>query len=241
MHWVRDEKPIEHHLSGWHDNAYHHHETGKKKMLGGVSFEGGGAAGGSKRSTAQQAGVQTAQPSFSAMQAVGLGIGGADATKHGNSLRGADKKINGASGNRKDTVSIQRNHMNIETRKDAEQTTAAEAAVAAGTVITAQKAAQAASDGTENITTVTENIPVIEKRRFRFDYKKYFGKMRNGIWTFLKGMERKAGKESRQKPKKKEKSGTHAITKEEVYEIQANTAYLLDSYNKHGERSILGK
>ncbi|MBD5454065.1 MAG: hypothetical protein HDR30_07115, partial [Lachnospiraceae bacterium] len=55
------------------------------------------------------------------------------------------------------------------------------------------------------------------------------------------GMEQKAGKENRQQPKKKKVTGTRAVTKEEVYEIKVNTAYLLDSYNKHGERSTLGQ
>ncbi len=73
------------------------------------------------------------------------------------------------------------------------------------------------------------------------DYKKYIGKNRNGVQTFLKGMEQKAGKENRQQPKKKKMTGTRAVTKEEVYEIKVNTAYLLDSYNKHGERSTLGQ
>ena len=80
-----------------------------------------------------------------------------------------------------------------------------------------------------------------QERKPVLDYRKYMGKIRNGIQTFLKGMEQKAGKENKQQPKKKKLTGTRAVTKEEVYEVQVNTAYLLDSYNKHGERSTLGQ
>lgn len=79
------------------------------------------------------------------------------------------------------------------------------------------------------------------RHKYRLDYKKYIGKMQNSIQAFLKGMEQRAGKEGRQQSKKKEMPGTRTVTKEDVYEIQINTAYLLDSYNKYGERSVLGK
>ncbi|MCM1252390.1 MAG: hypothetical protein NC321_06185 [Clostridium sp.] len=81
----------------------------------------------------------------------------------------------------------------------------------------------------------------IEKQSPRFSYKKYIEKLKSGIHTFLESMEQKAGKEKKEQPKKKKENGTRAVTKEEVYEIQINTAYLLDSYNKHGQRSTLGK
>lgn len=241
MHWIQDEKPIEHHLSGWHDYA-HHHETGKKKMLGGVSFEGGGAAGGSKGNTASQAGVQTAQPSFSDIQALGFGTGKIlGNARQGNSMQGSDKKADDISKSRKDTVSIQESHKDMAARETAGQQIAAQTIVSAQTIVPTQPSVSGADADMDRIATVMESIPLKAQRRFDFDYKKYIGKLRNGIQTFLKGMEQKAGKENRQKPKKKEKSGTHAVTKEEVYEIQANTAYLLDSYNKNGERSTLGK
>lgn len=91
------------------------------------------------------------------------------------------------------------------------------------------------------IACVTENVQQAASHRRRFDYKKYKDKLRNGIHAFLEGMEQKAGKEKKRQSKEKKTTGTRAVTKEEVYEIQINTAYLLDSYNKYGERSTLGK
>lgn len=205
---------------------FHHHDAvPKKKMLGGVSFEGGMAGGAGKGShTVSQADAQIQQPPFSDIQAAGIGIGADTLTAgrgtSGKETAGGDK--GSANKRQKDTVNIigtQDKSMTVKTAEDA----ASEGAVIQLPVSVA----------------VSETLK--EQPRPHFDYKKYTGRLKSGIQTLLKGMKQKAGKESGKQPKKKEVTGRKAVTKEEVYEIQINTAYLLDSYNKRGERSMLGK
>lgn len=212
----------EHHVI---ECAFHHHDAGlKRKMLGGVSFDGGGSAG-QERHTASQAGERTGQPSFSDINLTGVGNG---IDVHGIVGRGrVGNVIKGkAAGHQKDSVKISA----IQNQKKTD--------AAAETLAIIQSAAVEITD-TDKIADVIENKQLT--RKLVLDYKKYMGKIRNGIQTFMKGMEQKAGKENRQQPKKKKMTGTRAVTKEEVYEIKVNTAYLLDSYNKYGERSTLGQ
>ncbi len=54
-------------------------------------------------------------------------------------------------------------------------------------------------------------------------------------------MEQKAGQRNGRKPTKKNTEGTRAAAKEEFDQIEADKSYLLDSYNKYGERSTLGR
>ena len=63
----------------------------------------------------------------------------------------------------------------------------------------------------------------------------------NGIRAFLQGMEQKAGQRNGRKPPKKNTEGTRAAAKEAFDQIEADKSYLLDSYNKYGERSTLGR
>lgn len=231
-------KPIEHHLDGWHHHA-HNHETGKKKMLGGVSFDGGGAAGVIKGNALHRAGVQMAQPSSSDTWGIGMGIGteglrpaqkGMDGRAKGTDKKKGDiEKKADINRRQKDTVSIRGTRDKTQMAENMER--AVENQIAAGRMLSDVNRAADAAGG----------APAKKKRRDRIDYKKYIGKIQNGIQSFLKGRKQKAGKENSGQPKKREPTGTRTVTKEEVYEIQINTAYLLDSYNKYGERSTLGK
>ena len=192
--------------------AFHHHDAGPKgKKLWGVPFDFGGGSAAKERHTALQAGEQKIQPPFSDINLTGFG----------NGIDGHGPVGRGTSGN-----------------------------VIKGTGKAAVKAAGhqkdtvsiSAAQNQNRAETAAETLVIMpQERKSVLDYKKYIGKIQNGIQTFLKGMEQKAGKESRQQPKKKKMTGTRAVTKEEVYEVQVNTAYLLDSYNKHGERSTLGQ
>ena len=192
--------------------AFHHHDAGPKgKKLWGVSFDFGGGSAAKGGHSVSQAGEQTSQPPFSDINLTGIGNG---IDRHGTAGRGTSGNV--IKGTGKASVKVvghQKDTVSISGTQDQNKEEAA-----AETLVIIQP----------------ERKPVL-------DYKKYMGKIRNGIQTFLKGMEQKAGKENRQQPKKKKMTGTRAVTKEEVYEIQVNTAYLLDSYNKHGERSTLGQ
>ena len=192
--------------------AFHHHDAGpKRKLLGGVSFDGGGSAA-KERHTILQAGEQKIQPPFSDINLTGIGNG---IDGHGTAGRGTSGNVIKGAG---------------------------KAAVkAAGHQKDTVSISAAQNQNKEDIAAEALVIMPPDRKQPVLDYKKYMGKIRNGIQTFLKGMEQKAGKENRQQPKKKKLTGTRAVTKEEVYEIKVNTAYLLDSYNKHGERSTLGQ
>ena len=214
MNLLQDSVRPEHHVMKC---VFHHHDAGpKRKLLGGVSFDGGGSAA-EKRHMISQAGEQKSQPLFSDINLTGIGNGidghgAAGRGTSGNVIKGTNKAAVKTVGHPKDTVSI--SAIQNQNKED----------TAAETLVIMQP-------------TAVEIVHVIENeqpaRKPVLDYKKYMSKIRNGIQTFLRGMEQKAGKENRQQPKKKKVTGTRAVTKEEVYEIKVNTAYLLDSYNKH--------
>ena len=192
--------------------AFHHHDAGPKgKKLWGVSFDFGGSAA-KERHTASQAGEQKSQPPFSDINFTGIGNG---IDRHGAAGSGmSGNVIKGAGKAAVKATGYQKDTVSISGTQN-------------------QNKADAAAE--------TLVIMLPDRKQPVLDYKKYISKIQNGIQTFLKGMEQKAGKENRQQPKKKKLTGTRAVTKEEVYEIKVNTAYLLDSYNKHGERSTLGQ
>lgn len=224
MHWVQDEQQIEYHVIQWRNSAFHNHDKQpKRKLLGGVSFDGGG---GGRGEAIQQTGVQTAQPSFPRIvdeNLFGFGIAGNDPDgdgKIGSSLNGSTGKRGetGVQGKGRDTVEV-------------------------GSIQEAMAVCQSMSAGEIPDTIKVENtvMSAPEEKRPRPAFFQYIRKMRNGIQTFLRGMEQKAGRENTRKQPKKEKPGTRSITKEELSQIQIDRTYLLDSYNKYGERSTLGR
>lgn len=224
MHWIQDEQQITYHVIRWRNSAFHNHDNlPKRKLLGGVSFDSGG---GGKGEATQQTGVQTAQPSFPRIvdeNLFGPGIAGDGLSgngKTGSSLHGAEGKPGepGAQGRGRDTVEV----------CSLQEAMAVCRSASAGEIPDAVKA--------ENVAAF-----VPEEKRSRPAFFQYIRKMGNGIQTFLRGMEQKAGRENARKQPKKEKTGTRAVTKEELAQMQADRAYLLDSYNKHGERSTLGR
>lgn len=224
MHWIQNEKPIEYHVVRWENSAFHNHDkVDKRKLLGGVSFDGGGAGGGGNGSASQGTGVQSLQPSF--LDGYGLEIGNGSAGLMGDEKTGGS--LPGTERSDKDTVSIRSVQESAPHTEDV-------GILAASQVIPAQEAVQ--------INETTGNTESERTRhRSRFDHQKYIRKMQNGIQAFLQSMRQRSGKEQRKQTAKKEIKGTRPVTKEDVYEIRMNTAYLLDSYNKHGERSTLGK
>lgn len=224
MHWIQDEQRIEYHVIKWRNSAFHNHDKmPKRKLLGGVSFDGGG---GGKGEAARQADVQTAQPSFPRIvneNLFGFGIAekGSDGDgKIGRSQHGSAEKHaeTGAQGKGRDTVEV-----------------------GFGQEAMAVCQSASASESTDMVAAENAAAPVPEEKRSRTGFFQYIRKMGNGIQTFLRGMEQKAGRENARKQPKKEKAGTRSITNEELSQIQTDRAYLLDSYNKYGERSTLGR
>lgn len=237
------QQSIEHHVIRW---CNHNHGTlDKRKMLGGVSFDGGGASVNNRSQTARtQAGVQDAQPSFPNMDSdnvslsgIGLslgrgvgraGIGNEKADRAGkaNEADKADKTdktnkvdksqdVNAVVGVKADDIStkeIEKQNMPI---------------AASGTLLENTKADAADKDNTKG-----KRLKHIKETAYKF------GK---GIIALFSKSEQDVGKRSGQKPKKKLSSGTRSVTKEDIYEVQVNSSYLLESYNKNGERSTLGK
>ena len=223
MHWIQDKQPIEYHVVRWDNSAFHHHDkVDKRKLFGGISFGGGGAGGGGTGSAAQGTGVTGLQSSFLDGQGLGLGNGAGLLNESGKVGSG----LGGTGGAGKDTVSIH----NVQAEavpKDAETTAALHVSPF--------------TDAVKEENVADMQAPERERRKNSFDYQKYIKKMRSGIKSFLQSMKQKSGKEQKRQDVKKEVKGTRAVTKEDVYEIQTNSAYLLDSYNKYGERSTRGK
>ena len=223
---------LEHHVT---DCAFHNHDAGeKRKMLGGVSFDGG-AGSAAKGGVHTRAGVQTAQPPFPDVQRDWDIPWDTQGAREGNGNARSGVKTDAAGRpsvdkHRKDVLNI----TNVQDRQEKAPAKEMEQSVLE------QNAAAAMADKVALVNAI-DSLPAKVKKYLSLLDRKMIGMLKNGIQAFLKGMEQKAGKESRQQPKKKGNTGTRAITKEEMYEMQINTAYLLDSYNKNGERSTLGK
>lgn len=224
MHWIQNEQQVEYHVIQWRNSAFHNHDKlPKRKLLGGVSFDGGG---GGKGETTQQTGVQNAQPSFPRINDENLfGFGIAENGSDWDGKMGG--RLNGTEGKKAEMVMQGKSRDTLE-------------------VVGIQEAAavcQSASVEEGSDTAKLENAaaPMPEKKPNRLSFLQSVQKFRNGIQTFLRGMEQKAGKENAGKQPKKEKPGTRNVTKEELAQIQQDRTYLLDSYNKYGERSTLGR
>lgn len=234
MRHIHSEEPVQYHVIQWRNSAFHNHETVKnRKLLGGVYLDGGGAGAGSdKGKSISQTGVQNAQPSFpdGYINDLGLGIG-----------TGGQSSM--AKGNQKDSQNVKSDSVKISgdiKKADNIITTAVINTVNAGEMQAMQQFMPIAHDDEANkITSVDEQEQTENKRKLII--RKYIGGLRKFMQNLMKGMGQKTDKRSSQNRKKQDIKATRAITKEEVYEIQINTSYLLDSYNKYGERSTLGK
>lgn len=231
MRHIHSEEPVQYHVIQWRNSAFHNHETVKnRKLLGGVYLDGGGAGAGSdKGKSISQTGVQNAQPSFpdGYINDLGLGIG-----------TGGQSSM--AKGNQKDSQNVKSDSVKISgdiKKADNIITTTVINTVNAGEM--QQFMPIVHDDEANKITSVGEQEQTENKRKLII--RKYIGGLRKFMQNLMKGMGQKTDKRSSQNRKKQDIKATRAITKEEVYEIQINTSYLLDSYNKYGERSTLGK
>lgn len=230
MRLMQDEKPIEYHVIEWRNSAFHNHDISvKRKMLGGVSFDGGAISGGSKSgNNITQAGVHEAQPPFSHMY-------------EGNAVINAGRtglgSAKGKAGTKAGTETLNVKESKEHNVDDSTGTNILNDIIT-GVINMAgdNVAAYSLADGHDSaIDTVS-----IKSRRLLY-LKCITFKLGRGIRSLLKKNTGDTGKQNRQKPKKKYTSGTRPVTKEDVYEIQVNSSYLLESYNKNGERSTLGR
>lgn len=244
MRLMQDEQPIEHHLT-WRNSAFHKHDHGavdKRKMLGGVSFDGGAALGNNKsRSSTTQAGVQEAQPPLTdkynenlSLSEMGLDLG---RTK-GNADMASQKEGDGKAVKK---TTVIKNVTEV-------KTATAEKIIAADIK---DEAAINENAAVHNIVSTADNfldkiiMNITESDNLKGGRASFIRgltlKLGKGIHTLLERSGQDSKGQSEQKPKKKLSSGTRPVTKEDVYEIQINSSYLLESYNKNGERSTLGK
>ncbi len=199
----------------WRNSVFHNHDTvQKRKLLGGVSFDGG-AGGGAGTTASSQTGVQTAQPSFSLGSDLGPGIG-TGITGWQTAGNAADEK-SGTSG-----------------VKDRNETQRDTVSIRAASVLPGHEAVYS-----DKITMVIDE-KTGNNGRFEI-LKKRIGRLADGIQTFLQGTGARADTGYGRRQKKKEGAGTRQIRKENVLEATAEADYLLDSYNRYGERSTLGK
>lgn len=251
MRLMQDEQPVVYHVIKWRNSEFHNHDTARKrKLLGGVSFDGGaGAATGSGRHERNmtQAGVQEAQPSFPnaysesvSLSETGLSLGKA--------AGGAGTENAKANETRNDGKARDINEETVKKKEIERQNE--EASIAGGfwnnIIASAINMGSIIENTSANNPSTADNMNSEDAneqfRRGRLRIIKGIAyKLGKGIQTLLSKNEQDAGRRSGQKPKKKFSSGTRPITKEDVYEIQVNSSYLLESYNKNGERSTLGK
>lgn len=234
MQHIHQEEPIQYHVIKWRNSAFHNHGLEKRrKLLGGVYLDGGGSASGSgKGSSVSQAGVHTAQPSFpdsiGNSTAVGIGTGALKG------ITGTNQKANQTG----KTASAGKPN-NVKKTDDIKMSDVIKSATDSVNTVIQQDLTGENNNETEKISSVIISAPT--DNRMSAVFSKYISKLRGYMKSFMQGMGQKADSRSSHDPKKQNMKGTRAITKEEVYEIQVNTAYLLDSYNKYGERSTLGK
>lgn len=226
MRHIQTEEPVQYHVIQWRNSAFHNHGIVKnRKLLGGVYLDGGGAGTGSgKGKSISQTGVQTAQPSFPdgyIVNDLGVGIG-----------TGGKESQNGKS----ESVKISRD-IKI---ADCSKTTTVINTVTVSEMLAVQQLMPTVHDDETNKITSVDNQEQPDNKR-GLTIRKYMAGLRKFMQNLMKGMGNKTDSRSSQNRKKQDMKGTRAITKEEVYEIQINTSYLLDSYNKYGERSTLGK
>lgn len=221
MRLVHDGQRIEYHVIRWRNSAFHNHDYDgmeKRKLLGGVSFDSGaGSAGRKSGNDMTQAGVQEAQPSFSNAYESNpaynaAGTGVGNITGKEGSGNGGTKDLKAIKGEAAENKEIEKHDNIVYT-----------AVSIFGSMITCLIRSGVEKD---------VGNPVLSRAAH---------KLENGIRTLLGKSGRDFEKQRRHRQKKRLPSGTRPITKEDVYEIQVNSSYLLDSYNKKGERSTLGK
>ena len=234
MRHIHSEEPVQYHVIQWRNSAFHNHETVKnRKLLGGVYLDGGGAGAGSdKGKSISQTGVQTAQPSFpdGYINDLGLGIGTGGKSSM---VKGEQKE------SQNEKTDSDKKTSDIKMADDIKMTPVINTVASSEMLAVQQFSPTAHNDDTDKITSVV-NQEQPDKRR-RLIVRKYIVGLRKFMQNLMKGMGHKTDSRSSQNRKKQDIKATRAITKEEVYEIQINTSYLLDSYNKYGERSTLGK
>ncbi len=250
MHWVQGEKPVEYHVVRWENSAFHNHDKRpERKMLGGVSFDGG--AGGGKSMNTQQTGVQTAQPSFSHTIDEGwFGNGMSESGLYGDGKDGLSGEKNGRAerapgifGNRAETDAhgVRANRDTLEIRTSPELAESKAAPELAEHKVTPELAESKDVPGAADNAVEAVWAPAVPEEKSRRPFGRMLNKMKNGIQAFLREMEQRAGQKNNRKFSKKNGDGTRAVTKEEFDMIKADKSYLLDSYNKYGERSTLGE
>ncbi|MCM1175663.1 MAG: hypothetical protein NC341_11515 [Blautia sp.] len=227
MHWIQDEQPVEYHVIRWRNSAFHNHDKlPKRKMLGGVSFDGG--AGGGKSGNIQQAGVQNAQPSVPRDGGGNLFGSGfpEDRTERDGKTGGGPRSAAGTKAGGRGVLAAH-NRDTLETGSIQEAMAVCQSA--------------AADDAPDAAKAENAVAPVPEEKKKRPVFFHAFLRFGNGIRAFLRGTEQRAGREHVRKRPQKETPGTRAVTKEEFARMEQERTYLLDSYNKYGERSTLGR
>lgn len=210
--WVQQEQDIEYHVIKWKNSAFHDHHTHKKAGAGPLS-------GGVRAPAAPSSGTQT--------ESVGIGLGLEERIR--------DKRYRsggfGESGLRADGVKDAKNSDSVSlSARGAEQQSISE-----------QSAVEVIQPNIlqhiQSIAVAAVNPPP-EKKTNRL--KKSTQKLRE---AYQKQRD-KIAKIIRRKPDRKaeeKRQGTRRADKEEMLSMQAENHYLLDSYDKNGQYSMLGK
>lgn len=216
MHWIQHEHPGVYHAIEWENSAFHSHEStvnNKRKLLGGVSFDQDAVFGGQSHTKAPASfGMPVStSPNENNISGIGLGIGPGDTIDAGKGKK-TDRSV--------------KTDRNGKTGKH-------EIAGKSG-MINRNMVPISVSDMIREMPFGTESGRFKKAASLLSDF---YRKVRYSLHAGIGAKQHKQEK----KKEKKNISGTRPISKEDMYAAQAQSSYLLDSYNKFGERSVLGK
>ena len=215
LNWIQQERKVaDYHVITW-PTSHFHHPRNRTDIIGPIKIKPDGAGPGSS---------DTQQP-----QSEGIGFGNADYTKGQYKAGGLGTDglaIDGV----KDAVN---NKVTSTARKsNGNQTTGPESASTVVQTILPAEVYSVAESARQSVLKVQKRVR-LSAAKLRDVYHKYSSQTSNYNTQSNKNVPRRQPE--------KEKRGTRHVTKDEVLTMQAENHYLLDSYDRNGQYSTLGK
>ena len=214
LNWIQQEKKVaDYHVIKW-PTSHFHHPRNRTDIIGPIKIKPDGAA--PAASGAQQ-------------QSEGIGFGNADYTKDQYKSGGL-----GTDGMAIDGVKDAANNKVISTarKSNGNQTTGPEAAATVAQTILPAEVYSVAESARQSVLKVQKRVKT-SAAKLRDVYHKYSSRTSNH--------NTKNPQNAPRRQPEKEQRGTRHVTKDEVLTMQAENHYLLDSYDRNGQYSMLGK
>lgn len=255
LNWVQQEQNTEYHVIQWKNSAFHNHHVKKdKEPVGGmgpfsVAKVVGGAIGQAQVDDSGH-GESSCNSSLGiGGSGSGVGIGNGSGTVGGSGWEG--RPMEGAGKNdglilSSESVQKQKSVMmeeppviSVQYFDDPEQVKAVAAGMAAGI-----PAEQKAGDNSVEVSgekETMESISGLKQGNIRNRLKDSAKRLQDIYQKYKEKLSAVPVKEAKQKEPDRMQGGTRSASKEELFAMQAENHYLLDSYDKNGRYSILGK